>query len=261
MAYVAWSELTWPEAEAFGADARCTALIPLGALEQHGPHMPLATDSLIVEALARSVAERVDRPVLVTPVIPAGLSDHHTGFAGTVSLTSGSLESVLIAFLESFRRMGLRRCALITAHGGNFAYMGRFAELYSTEELTVSAFSDFSAYLVEMFAAATELGIEPPASDVHAGAIETGLGQHLFPGLIRPGWAEVEGLSDGSPDIVERVMVDGVRSVSATGVLGTPALATPELGAAVFERLSARIAGWLEETMAAQPPAVGEPTA
>jgi creatinine amidohydrolase len=260
MAFVAWSELTWLEAEALGADPRSTALVPLGALEQHGPHMPLATDSLIVEALARSVAERVDRPVLVTPVIATGLSDHHTGFAGTVSLGADTLDGLLVAFLESFRRMGLRHCALITAHGGNFADIGRFAAEHSTSDLTVSGFSDFNAYLVEMFAAAAELGVKPPASDVHAGAIETGLGQHLFPQLIDVGWADVEGLSDGSPDIVERVLAHGVRSVSATGVLGTPALATPELGEAVFERLSRRLGEWLESVVAAAA-AVEEPSA
>ena len=198
MACVSWSELTWPEAEALGADERSTALVPIGALEQHGPHMPLATDSLIAEALARSVAERVDRPVLVTPVVTTGLSDHHTGFAGTVSVTGEALDGTLLAYLQSFRRMGLRHCALITAHGGNFAHMGAFAERRSTDTLVVSAFSDFKAYLDEMFLAASELGIAPPVSDIHAGAkrIETGIGQHLFPDLVRGNWAGVEGLAE-----------------------------------------------------------------
>jgi creatinine amidohydrolase/Fe(II)-dependent formamide hydrolase-like protein len=250
MAYLAWTDLTWPAARKLGDDPETVALLPLGALEQHGPHLPLATDSLIAERLARSVAERLARPVVVAPVIAEGLSDHHTGFAGTVSLDARTLGGIVEAFVASLERTGIRRCALISAHGGNFGEMARLAERCGTEHVRVIAFADFSVYLEEMFKAAGEVGVDPPRSDVHAGAIETGLAQHLFPHLVGPGWAEVEGVVDHSPDFVESILADGVLGVSATGVLGVPRLASPELGRAVFERLVATIASWLDDECA-----------
>lgn len=256
MAYVAWSELNWPRAQALGSDPRSVALVPLGAIEQHGPHLPLATDSLVTEALARAVAERVDRPVLVTPVITGGLSSHHTGFAGTISLDVDTLEAVLVAFFDAFRRTGVRRCALISAHGGNFADIGRYAERHTSADLRVSGCSDLAAYFQVKFKAARELGIELPSSDIHAGGIETGLAQHLFPNLVADGWASVQGLDEDSPELVARVLTDGVKAVSETGVLGVPAKATPELGALVFTRLVDHLAAWLEGELHAP----GDPT-
>lgn len=250
MAYLAWTDLTWPAARELGNDPDTVALLPLGALEQHGPHLPLATDSLICERLARSVAERIERPVLVAPVIGEGLSDHHTGFAGTVSLDARTLNGMVSAFVEALERTGIRRCAMISAHGGNFAEMARLAETCGTEHVCVIAFADFAAYLDEMFEAARAVGVDPPRSDIHAGAIETGLAQHLFPHLVRDGWREVEGAVDDSPGFVQHILEDGVLGVSATGVLGVPRLASPELGRAVFERLAAKIATWLDDECA-----------
>jgi creatinine amidohydrolase len=246
MAYIAWTDLTWPAARALGDDPDTVALLPLGALEQHGPHLPLATDSLIVERLARAVAERVERPVVVAPVVVEGLSEHHTGFAGTVSVDAGTLRGIVEAFVASLERTGIRRCALISAHGGNFAEMARLAERCGTERVQLTAFADFAAYLDEMFRAADEVGVDPPRSDVHAGALETGLAQHLFPHLVGDGWAEVDGAVDDSPDFVERILRDGVLGVSDTGVLGVPRLASAELGRAVFARLVSAIARWLD---------------
>jgi creatinine amidohydrolase len=76
--------LTWPEAERLGADG-AVGLVALAALEQHGPHLPLATDALLAERLARDVAERLGTPVVVTPILRGGLSTHHLAFAGSLT--------------------------------------------------------------------------------------------------------------------------------------------------------------------------------
>jgi creatinine amidohydrolase len=246
MAFVDWSRLSWTEAEELGRDASAVGLIPLGALEQHGPHLPLATDSLIVEPLAAAVAERFVSPVLVTPVVTGGLSEHHVGFPGTMTLDAATFEATIVALLDAFERTGVRRVALISSHGGNFAFLDGLVEAQAGRDgMRVVAFSDLGAYLREGFDAARELGVEPPASDIHAGAIETGMAQHLFPELVRDGWADVPGLLDSSPELVAQVLKDGVRSVSASGVLGDPGLATPQLGEAVFVRLREALAAWL----------------
>lgn len=246
MPFVEWSRLSWTEAEEHARAGDAIGLIPLGALEQHGPHLPLATDSLIIELLAAAVAERVVSPVLVTPVVTGGLSEHHVGFPGTMTLDPATFEATIVALLDAFERTGIDKVALISSHGGNFAFLGALVEERASRGgIRVVAFSDLAAYLEEGFDAAREIGVEPPASDIHAGAIETGLAQHLFPDLVREGWEDVEGLRDSSPELLVRVLSEGVRSVSASGVLGDPALATPELGEAVFGRLRDTLAGWL----------------
>jgi creatinine amidohydrolase len=85
VSFVALADLTWPDAGALADRDDVVGLIPTGALEQHGPHLPLGTDFLIAERLARAVAESVPVPVVVTPVLAAGLSDHHVAFPGTAS--------------------------------------------------------------------------------------------------------------------------------------------------------------------------------
>jgi creatinine amidohydrolase len=246
MPFVEWSTLSWTEAEALGRDERTIGLIPLGALEQHGPHLPLATDSLIIEPLAAAVADRIAGPVVVTPVVTGGLSEHHRGFPGTMTLDVPTFRATIVALLDAFERTGIRRAALISSHGGNFAFLGDLVHDWAdVETMKVVAFSDLTAYLQAGFDAAGDLGIHPPRSDIHAGAIETGLAQHLFPELVRDGWQDVTGLADSSPELLGRVLTEGVHSVSPSGVLGDPALATPELGGAVFERLRDDLAAWL----------------
>ena len=246
MTYHALGELSSPEVAALCSDRRAIGFVPLGAIEQHGPHLPLSTDARIAEALAGSIAGRIAEPLLVTPVITGGLSEHHTGFAGTMTLTEAAFEGAIDAFLEAFARTGVHDVALVSAHGGNFAFIGELAARHDSDDLRVVAFSDLDGFLETMRAAARDaMGVEAPLTDVHAGGLETALALHLFPELVHEDWHDVTGLTQAPADFLARILHDGVHSVSPTGVLGDPSLASPELGAVVLEALTDLIADWM----------------
>lgn len=111
------AELTWPEVTEAVAAGATTVILPLGATEQHGPHLPLGTDTVRAVALAERLAERL--PVLVAPVLPVGCSDEHGGFAGLLSLAAETLAAVIADCAHRMAGWGVRRLVVLSAHGGN----------------------------------------------------------------------------------------------------------------------------------------------
>jgi creatinine amidohydrolase len=240
--------LTWPEAAEF-AGTPVVGLIPTGAMEQHGPHLPLITDTIIARHLAKEVAERINEPVVVAPVVAVGLSSHHTGFPGTATLTDEVFAGQLRGMIEAFARMDVTNVALFSAHGGNFACLGRVAEdaesAPAREGMRVRAYADFLAYLEVMFAGARDHFAEPlPESDVHAGGMETSQLLHLAPDLVRP-FSNVQGYTAADPGWLERLFSDGTRALSETGVLGRPPGASAEAGRAICDALAGELATWM----------------
>src|SRR5205823_9336517 len=125
-------------------------------------------------------------------------STHHLGFPGTLTLPPDVLAGALDALVEAFAGMGVERVAVVSAHGGNFAFLGEYAAARDR----VAAYSDLDGFLAVMFEAARELGVEPPETDVHAGALETSLALHLFPELVGE-TAGVDGLLAAEPGWLE----------------------------------------------------------
>lgn len=238
------ADLTSPQA---GRLSGAAGLVPLGSVEQHGPHLPLATDTLIAERLAAAVAERVPRPVVVAPVITGGLSAHHLAFPGTVTLQPETFGASITAFVEAFGRCGIDRVALISAHGGNFAFMAE----YAAGRRGVVAYSDLNGFLERMLEAARRTGVEAPETDVHAGGLETALALHLFPEKVAADFRSARGYTAAEPGWLERI-AGGIHELTDTGVLGDPSLATAELGQAVFEGLCDLLADWLEAELGAR---------
>ncbi|HEU0303575.1 MAG TPA: creatininase family protein [Gaiellaceae bacterium] len=247
MSLVRLAELTWPEAEELGKRGDAVGLIPTGALEQHGPHLPLATDSFAAGDLARAVAERLPVPVVVTPTLTAGLSDHHLAFPGTVSLSRETFGGWIEAHIAGLERMGIRRVAVFSGPGGNFAFIGELAERYAGNggATRVIAYDDLMGFVRVMDEAARAHGLEAPPTDVHAGSLETSLALARFePGLVRD-YAGVEGYTAAEEGWMERIWTDGLAALTSSGVLGDPAGATAEVGHAIFEALADELAGWI----------------
>jgi creatinine amidohydrolase len=244
MALVLMAELTWPEAKALGEQGDAIGLSPTGALEQHGPHLPLATDSIAAGDLARAVAERLPVPVVVTPTLTAGLSDHHLAFPGTVTLSREAFGGWIEAHIAGLERMGIQRVAVFSGHGGNFAFIGELAASY-TGLARVIAYDDLLGFVRVMDEAARAHGLEAPETDVHAGSLETSLGLARFdPRLVRD-FAGVEGYTAAEEGWMDRIWSDGLAALSSTGVLGDPAGATSDAGEAIFEALAGELAGWI----------------
>jgi creatinine amidohydrolase len=112
------ADLTWPEAAAAFQRAKL-ALLPIGSCEQHGRHLPLDTDAAVADALARRLAARLGDVAVLCPTISYGLSEHHLGFAGTMTLRPATLLAVLADLFEGLRHAGLERVLVVNGHGGN----------------------------------------------------------------------------------------------------------------------------------------------
>ncbi|MEV0292129.1 mycofactocin biosynthesis peptidyl-dipeptidase MftE [Nocardia sp. NPDC050710] len=209
------ADITWPEAGE-RAGAGVILAVPLGATEQHGPHLPLSTDTDIAVALCAGLAAR--RPdVLVAPAVPYGSSGEHAGFPGTLSIGQAALELLLVELCRSATAT-FERILLVSGHGGNLEPLRRAEALLRTES------RDVRGYLPHY------------PGDPHAGRAETGLMLALRPELVRAERAEPGDIRP-LPEILPLLRAGGVRAVSANGVLGDPTGATAAAGVALLDQL------------------------
>ncbi|PXY26965.1 mycofactocin biosynthesis peptidyl-dipeptidase MftE [Prauserella muralis] len=202
--------------------------VPLGATEQHGPHLPLDTDTTIAAELCRRLAGRVP-DVLVAPALPYGSSGEHAGFPGTLSIGRSALEHVLVELVRSADHFA--GVVLVNGHGGNLAVLRRAVRTLREEGRRVLAWSPSGR-----------------ADDTHAGRTETSVLLRLRPADVRLEAAE-PGVTTPLPDLLDRLVAGGVRAVSPNGVLGDPAGASAEEGEAVLaawaDALAAAVHDWL----------------
>jgi creatinine amidohydrolase len=233
--YIALEELTWPECERVGAEG-AVGLVTLASLEQHGPHLPLATDSLLGERLAWLVAERLAGPVIVTPVVRGGLSTHHLAFPGSVTVPPEAYRALVDAYLAGLERMGVQKIGIWSSHGGNFALVRELVDGWEGEA-RLAGYSDLPRFIEIMLTSAAAVGLRAPETDAHAGGLETSMMLAAFPELVRP-FEGVAGYTAAEEGWLERLFVEGVRPLSETGVLGDLTGARPEAGEAIFAALA-----------------------
>lgn len=207
----------WPKVRADEA----LLLVPVGSVEQHGPHLPLATDAMVANAVTRAAAERLDAQgttVLVAPSVNYGASGEHEGFPGTISIGNEALFTMLTEFGRSATRWA-RGVIFVNGHGGNTATLTKVVDLLRYEGRPVAWTS-----------------MDLPGADAHAGDTETSLLRYLAPWAVR-----VDLLAAGAiepvADLMPRLRAEGVRSVSPNGVLGDPTTSSAERGRDLFDRL------------------------
>ncbi len=195
-------------------------IVPLGSTEQHGPHLPVDTDTIIAVAVAQAVAGRLAggaRPtdVVVAPAIGYGASGEHQDFPGTISIGHRVLHLQLVELTRSLSTWA-GRVVMINAHGGN-----------------LKALVEAVCQLIREGHDVCWTPCAAGGSDAHAGHVETSLVLHLAPHLVemsRAGAGNVAPLEDLLPTLVAR----GVSGVSANGVLGDPTRASAADGARIF---------------------------
>jgi mycofactocin precursor peptide peptidase len=200
-----------------------TLLVPLGSVEQHGPHLPLDTDTRIAQALAVRAAAGAAARTMVAPPVAYGASGEHEGFPGTVSIGSNALRDLLIELVRSASRT-FPRVVLVSGHGGNLdGVRAALAELRREQRDVLGWFAAV------------------PRGDAHAGRTETSLMLALAPHLVRPGpW--IAGPTAPLDELMPRLRLAGVAGVSSTGVLGDPAGASAVEGQRLLTRLVERLA-------------------
>lgn len=224
------------------------AIVSSGALEAHGPHLPIATDSLYLERLVKAVAETLPGDVVGMPVVMGGLSHRHRRFAGTVVLSPDTYKASMLSAVQTFVRAGFRRIALVSGHGGNFPSMREAERMASGlhPEAAIRAFGGFGrTFSQPLEALASELGLQLCKSEGHAGMFQTSVALHLFPELVGD-YRNVTGYTAGETDWWKTLATQGAHALHPTGVIGDPSRATREFGRLGFDRLVANFRDWLE---------------
>ena len=215
--------LSWPDAAAIAAES--ILVVPLGSTEQHGPHLPLGTDSDVAVALCeRLAAARPD--VFVAPLLPYGSAGEHAAFPGTLSIGAAALEFVLVELVRSADAFA--GVVLVSGHGGNAEPLAAAVATLRAEGRHVLGWSPRVA-----------------GGDAHAGRTETSLLLALSPERVRLDAAEA-GEVRPLAAVMGELRRSGVAAVSSNGVLGDPTGATAEEGERLLVELAADLIATVE---------------
>ncbi|QEY31361.1 creatininase family protein [Synechococcus sp. RSCCF101] len=240
---------SWTDLAALANRAGSTAVWPMGALEQHGPHLPLATDAIFAERVCTAVVSRLDPdlPVTQLPTQVLGFSPEHASFPGTLTLPAELLIGIVVEVGRQLASMGFRRLVLLNAHGGQIALLQVAARQLRLKATGLGVLPCFLWSGPESIAGLIR---EPERSQgLHAGLAETSLMLHLAPDLVgeeRP----VDGLLQpphavGPPPgwQLEGAVPSAwlTEDLSRSGVIGDSRGAGADLGASLFEAL---VDGW-----------------
>lgn len=241
------SHLTWPEIAALDKEEG-VVILPIGAVEQHGPHLPTLTDTLIVTHLLDAALTRLpaDARAWALPSLNYGKSNEHIGFPGTISLSNATLNAVLHDIAANVAAAGFRRLALINGHGGNVAVLEAAArDIRAATGLL--CFCIQPAFLVEPPFAISD---QERRLGFHAGEIETSLVLAIAPDLVHMDQALAH-YAD-FPDSGAPLFFFGPtmtawlsRDWSESGVFGDATLGTAEKGRALIESTVERLAALL----------------
>lgn len=190
--------------------------IPLGATEQHGPHLPLDTDTRIATAVSRAVGERLDW--LVAPAIAYGASGEHQSFDGTISIGTDALTTLLVEYGRS-AACWAQRLVFVNGHGGN-----------------VSALKSAIGRLRAEGRDAAWCPCASAGGDAHAGHTETSVLLHISPDVVRTDRI-LAGNDAPLRELLPSMRRGGMAAVSPTGVLGDPTTATAAAGSRIFTEM------------------------
>jgi creatinine amidohydrolase len=227
--------MTWPEVRDAIAGGRDLVVVPFGATEQHGHHLPLGTDAMLGDAIGLAVAERLD--AFLAPTVRVGCSAHHLAFAGTLSVEEETFHRIVADLTRTLASHGFRRIVLLPTHGGNFRPIGdAAAKLGPVPGAQVIALSDLQILIDATLGLGREMGISAEEGGVHGGEWETSLMRKLRPDLVRMERAE-PGFVGDLAEAVQGMFGGGVHAISANGVIGDPRRATAEAGERYFDAL------------------------
>ncbi len=225
-------EMTWPEIEA-GLLQTQTVILPVGATEEHGPHLPTITDTIQAMEVARAVAEA--RQVFLAPPIHYGVCRSTRRFPGTITVSHDALRAYARDLLLSFYESGFVRVLILTGHAGG----QHMAALEEASQMAVEE-RDLSVSLVSLFDLIDDKAVQTP-HDGHAGEIETSLMMVIRPHLVR-GTPEKH-----FPERPRFLVMKDVRHLMGNGIMGNPQPATPEKGEQFFQMAVSGVMGALDE--------------
>ncbi len=225
------AELHWPEVQRLQRE-KIVVIVPVGSMEQHGPHLPFQVDTFVAARLAEDL-ERSMPEVLVLPALWSGVSAHHMDFPGSITVRAKVFIDLLHDICASLHHHGFRRIVLLNGHGGNRSSLEVLGqELFVEFGLTVNtlAYWDLVPDLVR------SLKKSPSKGMGHSGELETSLMLHLAPHLVSQ-----KDIPSGVMGIHEEGPTEGIKRYvnmkehSKEGIIGNPSAASAEIGASFYQ--------------------------
>ena len=212
------------------------AILPVGSFEQHGDHLPLITDTVVACLIATRLAETYG--LFLLPPITISCSHEHEGFPGTVSISAGTLITVIDDIRASLARNSVDKLVLANGHGGNYV-LSNIAQQANVTDRHVVLFPGRD----DWNAAREHAGMATTGhDDMHGGELETSLLLHAHPELVRDSYATADHEASHRPHL----LVAGIAAYTTTGIIGRPSLATAAKGKATLDSLVASFAEHLK---------------
>jgi creatinine amidohydrolase len=245
-----WERLRRPELEA-ARERGAVVVVPVGAIEQHGPHLPVNTDTNVAAAIALGAAQAVEGfPVLVTPPVWTGFSTHHMGFTGTITLRFETMVALIEDICLSIHHHGFERIVMLNGHGGNANLLAAVAAKMSERGPRVAV----AAYTQLAIADIRRIGESAMGGMGHSCEMETSLELFLQPECVDMGSAVCEERPQRTSFFAADLRSPGsvvyppnFGEDSRSGVNGDPTLATADKGRLIYEAAVRRLAQFLRE--------------
>jgi creatinine amidohydrolase len=249
---VDWEDHTWPEIERLIARG-AVAVVPVGATEQHGPHLPLRVDATLSTEVARRATERLvaaGRPAVLLPTVWTGYSPHHMDFPGTITLSAETFGRLLVDVAQSLHRHRVQRIVFVNGHGGNVSLLRATVQRLRFESgIEAAGVSYWDLALADI----GRWRRSPIGGINHACEMETSLMLAVRPDLVDLSLA-ADVFPKRSPYVSADLTAGGMvttaepfAALTESGVLGAPTLADAARGAALLETLVAALEAFLIE--------------
>jgi creatinine amidohydrolase len=229
-------EMTWPEVKQAMQQGADTVIIVPTSQEQHGPHLPLATDFLWGQEIALRVGRSLNGRALLAPVIPFGPNEEMMGFPGTISLRKETMLALLRDICISYARHGFKHAVLFSSHEGDFDALADVGKNFQDIGINVIAFDDLDGLLSVIRQVADKHGISYEAVGGHSGEFETSIMLAAYPEKVRFDRAETGILVDldGQPNFFRQ----DLSKITPNGIVGDAQASTREQGEAYWHALT-----------------------
>lgn len=251
---IVMEEMTWPQVKAALEGGFDTVILQSASVEQHGPHMPLLTDTLIGAEVAKRIALKLGK-TLVAPVIRPGLSNHHMAFSGSFTVSPETFKAMIEDCCSSLAFHGFRNIILLSSHGGNFTYIDGIApsiqlsmKRQGFDTRIIPHVNPGRYSRIQQDFLGEKYGVPLEEAGFHADVIETACMMVIRPDLLHMDQAAPGYIGDNLP-LLDRIFVEGMHSVTANGIIGDPRRATPAMGEALLEHLTGTLAGELQRRL------------
>jgi creatinine amidohydrolase len=205
------------------------AMLPVGSFEQHGDHLPLATDTLVACIIANRLATTYN--LLLLPPVTMSCSHEHADFAGTVSISSRTLIAIIDDVQSSLARSGIEHLVLVNGHGGNYV-LSNVAQEANVAKRKVALFPGREDFRIARERAAMET---TTSEDMHGGEWETSILLHAYPDVVRSTYSQ----SDHDAPQRPHLLITGIRAYATKGIIGRPSVSSAAKGQAALDSLTA----------------------